>query len=157
MTTSQPRDHHYPQEPESGESGTRDTQTLLQLFARDHTHCPHFDRAAEYTLACQLRSARLQLVTSLTAQNERKGGSMLCYGLVPRRGQGFTGRWYRSPKRKFTRSDCPQRRHGQRAASSARLSPCRRGRRYPLALRPWRRYRPDVGHLCPLASLQVNV
>jgi len=71
MKTSQRSNQDRPKEPQGRPSGTGDTQTLPQLFVRDLAHCPRFDRAAEYTLACQLRSARLQLVTSLKAQHER--------------------------------------------------------------------------------------
>ena len=71
MKTSQRSNQDRPKELQGRPSRTEDTQTLPQLFVRDLAHCPRFDRAAEYTLACQLRSARLQLVTSLKAQHER--------------------------------------------------------------------------------------
>lgn len=47
------------------------TSDLVQIFTLDLTHCPRFDRAAEYTLACQTRSAWLQLVFSLKTQHQR--------------------------------------------------------------------------------------
>ena len=78
MSTRQDTDNHKTSDlgriHQASEQDTEERQTtaardLLQLFSLDLAHCPRFDRATEYTLACRARSAWLRLIMSLKAQH----------------------------------------------------------------------------------------
>lgn len=65
MSISQQSYSHDATESEQEKQRPLTTPNLLHLFSLDLAHCPRFDRAEEYALACRTRAAWLALITSV--------------------------------------------------------------------------------------------